>query len=575
MSISKIRSSFEKKSCMVVLIIIGLVVTVGLLSTAIGGFFANRNQGGGPEFESPVIVTVDGAPIRSRELQDEINFIRQQTISFIISDPERELGNFYDALRELMGRAVLENMASQRGVLLSDARALQLAGSRIDDELLIERLRLEANGSLAAGATNQEFQEAFRTAHGLTATEFRDQAMESFRGLLDDPLTHRGFIFQFLREAVTGSFALEVAVTEEELKAAYEEFVLDVIPIDDPELSFADREALADEILVKLKGGADFAAMQDQYMDSPTTEPFRYSRRLLEISPDLSDLLALKPGEDAIAIDFGVVRIYRLREIEPGIPEDFDQNSQQLIDQYKLSKGAELSAAALVEAQENMVLEWVNKGYEFAYNVHLIRVDDSLEDNEARIAKYYEAYSQSLGLEDDPDYDLEPLIYARYYAHTQWYRSLDGEAQDAAAMERAEVVDAMLTYSTSFILYLALIDLYERVGDVPATGQAVITAALMLDAYNQMHESSYNSIQVKLAALRGADAISDEDAISARRLLMAFQDELNAERALQEELDREAAELAEPEDGAETGEDDDDEESGADESEEPDAAEGG
>lgn len=575
MSISKIRSSFEKKSCMVVLIIIGVVVTVGLLSTAIGGFFANRNQGDGPEFASPVIVTVDGAPIRSRELQDAINFIRQQTISFIISDPERELGNFYDALRALMGRAVLENMASQRGILLSDAQALQLAGSQIDDELLSRRLFLEADGKLAVGATNQEFQEAYRLEYGTTATDARNEAMESSQRLLDDPLTHRDFIFQFLRETVSGSFALEVVVTEEELKAAYDEFVLDGISLNDPDLSFAERETLADEILEKLKGGADFAAMQDQYMDSPVSEPFRYSRRLLEISPDLSDLLTLEPGEDAIAIDFGVIRIYRLREIEPNVPEDFEQNSQRYIDQYKRSKGAELSAAALVEAQENMVLEWVNKGYEFAYNVHLIREDDSLEDNEARIAKYYEAYSQSLGLEDDPDYDLEPLIYARYYAHTQWYRSLDGEAQDAAAAERAEVVDAMLTYSTSFILYLALIDLYERVGDVPATGQAVVSAALMLDAYHQMHESFYNSIQVKLAALRGADAISDEDAISARRLLMAFQDDLNAERALQEELDREAAELAEPEDGAETGEDDDDEESGSDESEEPDAAEGG
>ncbi|MCH7904382.1 MAG: peptidyl-prolyl cis-trans isomerase [Armatimonadetes bacterium] len=568
---------------MVVLIIIGVVVTVGLLSTAIGGFFANRNQGDGPEFASPVIVTVNGTPIRLSQLQATLGVIRQQTAFFGISDPVNELRNYYDALRELMGRAVLEGMASQRGIVLSDAQAMQLEGNQVDSEILQLRLRLEANGTLFVGATNQEFQEAFLAANGITATEYRKRRMEIAQNLLDDPLTRQRFIFQFLVEAVTGSFALEVIVTEEELRAAYDEFVLDVIPMNDPELSFVERETLADEILEKLNDGADFAEMQAQYVDSPTGEPVRKSRRLLEISPDLADLLDLKPGEVAKGTDFGIVGVYKLRAIEPNIPEDFEQNSKPYIDQYKLSKGAELADAAITEAQENIVLEWVDKGYEFAYNLYLIREDESLEDDDARIAKYYEAYSQSLGLEDDPDYDLEPLIYARYYAHTQWYRSLDAEGKAEAAGERAEIVDAMLTYSTSFTLYFALIDLYETVGDVSATGKALISAARMLDAYNPIHESFYDTIRAKLSALRGADAIGEDDVISALKVLKAYEDDLDAvreeqeaDRLEQEAVDKELAELAEPEDGDETdetstGDEDDD----SDESEETDADEGG
>ena len=100
----------------------------------------------------------------------------------------------------------------------------------------------------------------------------------------------------------------------------------------------------------------------------------------------------------------------------------------------------------------------------------------------------------------------------------------------------------------------------------------------MLDAYNPIHESFYDTIRAKLSALRGADAISEDDVISALEVLETFGRELDtvreereADRLEQEAIDRELAELAEPEDGEETDEtgtgddSDESEETGADE----------
>lgn len=226
------------------------IVTVAMLVTAftgIGANMINMRNAAGKAGSDPTIASVNGMPIKESEYQRALNQIRQ--MAQLYGQPQSVLTSGQDhaeALNELIQQDLIVQNAQQQGITatsadLDAARQQQLPG-------------LRQNLGLPANASEQQVDTALQKYNGETV----EQAIP------DDILRP-----QVIRQKYEQNLARSIRVNDQDVQAFYRQYHIRHILISDKTRSQVQAQALANAVLAKLKAGANFTQLAQQYSDDP------------------------------------------------------------------------------------------------------------------------------------------------------------------------------------------------------------------------------------------------------------------------------------------------------------------
>ncbi|MGI8922719.1 MAG: SurA N-terminal domain-containing protein [Fimbriimonadales bacterium] len=394
MSITKLRGCFSYAGPPVA-ILVGLVLIVGFLWQGQQGDGA-VNQASGAAMGPPAF-TLDGYSIHQGEIRNAVEAQRKQltmqkTQAGQLPEltPAESLGLYTQAASGALDQAVTMVLAKKQGIVVSDEELSnwvlqmekdQIAGSQQTFDMIKQfqvsaaqqRLdaakKKDANSAETKEATKAldevtkiTFEENFKgQSGGLTPDQYVASLTETLPKRLGDPLFRRAAEAGAAHAELTAKYAERVDASDGALKMTYDKFVYHQIGITE-----AGAEAKAAEVLKKIREGMDFKEAARQFTDlkdakgNANLDEVTQPRFDLMSNADYAGLLMLKPGEVSDVATIGEsAYIYKLSQVKPDVPKDFDKLKQeraktlkQRVSQAEVAKATE---AATEAAKKNVV----------------------------------------------------------------------------------------------------------------------------------------------------------------------------------------------------------------------------
>lgn len=352
MSIRRIRQTLHERSRLVAYIITAVFI-VGLpLVFVPGSLFERRPQPVESQGERDIIARVNGEPFLRSALEGQFTTMMMELASIYASVGQQvDLGRIWryrlDAFDQAVMRELLLREARAQGISVSGAEVKKQIEQMVDQQVnqlkalfkdnqqdLEVRLAqiVAAMGDRARTRVDERYFRNWLTKH-LSSAE---------RDAIEDQLT-----IEKLRQTVISA----VSATEEELKASFDrlsvrEIEVSLRPRGKPERTEEEARKRAEELLARVKGGADFAEVARSESDSPETAEaggLRDSVALATTPPEWKEAVApLQPGgiSKPIGLPWGYV-IVKVEERHPELPHEFEKNKEQLLADFVDQKRSE------------------------------------------------------------------------------------------------------------------------------------------------------------------------------------------------------------------------------------------
>jgi parvulin-like peptidyl-prolyl isomerase len=349
----------SKNKTLYLIIAIVFAVPVVLTFSGLGG--ADRMNAGrntGENYLTEVVATVNGEPIRRGELEQVIDSARS-------AGPQ---GSFMmgQQFQSIVDRALARSIAKREKVQVSEA----------DVDRALNDLR-KMRGPSEKPLTDQELLQ-------VTGASGISQIRENLReGLGPNVLARK--------------LANADKLTEQDLLKTYDEISVRHIlvsvntsPRPGPK-SLPDEQARrkAEQILAKLKAGADFAATANEFTDDPSNNPETFDPKLKKmvkgnkpkggdmgwykrgggfVKPFEDAAFALKPGEisGVVKTDFGY-HIIKVDQTRRNLPADYAKNKAQLLDEFKAAEADKALRALIEKERAKAQIVWKDPRYEWRY----------------------------------------------------------------------------------------------------------------------------------------------------------------------------------------------------------------
>jgi parvulin-like peptidyl-prolyl isomerase len=377
MSIRRIRQTLHERSRLVAYIITAVFI-VGLpLVFVPGSLFERQGQQVEGQSERDVIAHVDGEPLLRASLERQFSTMMTELASIYASVGQHvDLGRIWryrlDAFDQAVMQELLLRQARERGISVSGGEVKKQVEQIVDQQVnqlkalfkgneqdLQVRLAqiLAAMGDRRRTKVDERYFRNWMTKH----------LSSSRRDDIEEQLT-----MQKLRQTVASA----ISATEEELKASYDrlrvrEIEVAMRPRGAPERTEEEARKRAEELLARVKGGADFAEVAREESDSPETAEaggLRESVALATTPPEWKEAVApLQPGEISkpIRLPWGYV-IVKVEERHPELPHEFEKNKERLLTEFVDQKRSEawtlyqkkLQAEAKVEITDAEMLAY-------------------------------------------------------------------------------------------------------------------------------------------------------------------------------------------------------------------------
>ena len=201
-----------------------------------------------------------------------------------------------------------------------------------------------------------------------------------------------------------------------------------------------------------------------------------YPRSLIEASPELAPILALKPGQMTGVIDYlGSPTIFILDSVKSNVPPDFDKKQKFYLDSYKAAQADKLLGKQLDEVRKGV--KWHSDVCQLSFELGEVETKGTA----GGIAKFHESLKEiSAKLAKVQPNDLlgaKLLPMAKYEAFETLFLSSQPEAQKELRAERSELIREVLSDTESVVLRLELYDNEVQNGDFEAAGEALVGAA--------------------------------------------------------------------------------------------------
>ncbi|HVT12439.1 MAG TPA: peptidylprolyl isomerase [Fimbriimonadaceae bacterium] len=371
MSINQINKLFQNKGCNIAVstvLGVSVIMMLGAGMRGCGGQDPNQQQAG----HMQPVVTVGDFKISPDLVKS------QQNESPVATERMRQEGSQIDALIH-SGLALI--LAKKEGVDLSDANVKQ---SIIQQELGTQRQYLEMIGQLRPGATEQEFESAFKSMNGVSLLDARKQLEAKIDGNLKDDTERLATEGAAAPALLIDKYKSKFTPTEDEVKKQFDMFRVKSITVtpkiagvkpDDPKAKDAEQ-AKAEAILKEIKGGLSFEAAMDKYLDKPTEKGKKASDESNPIPADsitgqpYADFLSkAKPGDvsEIFAASQGpTILKYVGRKIE--LPADYASKKAQLLDDEAKRKAGKYVSDEINKLDTPANVKWDSDGYHILHD---------------------------------------------------------------------------------------------------------------------------------------------------------------------------------------------------------------
>jgi len=440
LSITKLRGCFSYAGPPVA-ILVGLVLVVGFLwqGQQDGGAV---NQAAGAAMGPPAL-TLDGYNIYLGELRNAVQAQRQQLTTQKTQGgqlpeltPAETLGLYTQAASGALDQAVTMVLAKKHGIGVSDEELSnwvvqmqkdQIASSQQTFDMIKQfqvsaaQQRLEAAKKKDANSaetkeaakaldevTKMTFEKNFKgQSGGLTPDQYVASLAETLPRRLEDPLFRRAAEAGAASAELTAKYAEKVDTSDEALKKTYDKFVYHQIGITE-----AGAEAKGAEVLKKIRGGMDFKEAARQFTDlkdakgNANLDEVTQPRFDLMSNADYAGLLLLKPGEVSEVATIGEsAYIYKLIQVKPDVPKDFDKMKQEraktLKERVSQAEVAKATQAAMEAAEKTAV--WKDPAWKLVTDYAQFQQDGPLSKAEkVKMLKDLLARSKDVAA-DSPD----------------------------------------------------------------------------------------------------------------------------------------------------------------------------
>ncbi len=524
------------------MIAVWVVMVLTALGVAGSGFFGCFNpelDGSGNAMLDTEILVVEGRVVTLGVINAQVeNFMRQIGGG---GDPDIDYPVTASILSNVIDQQVMANMASQRGVTISEERILAEKSDEIDGAIRQFRLAAVTQADLKETATESEFQKYFEEKNGETTAAYKDRLLSEVRTQLENPQVMQAEIDRYSAQALQESFYASTKVSDEEAKKSFDKLMMLRITFEDQELSVVEREARAAKAIAELDAGADFKAVQKKYMKNPIFEATKYALPEIERNPNTRPLASLKPGQHSKAIiEFGIPTIYKLIEVKSELPNDFATNKAIHSDTVRREKASRELQAAVTAARKSAKVVWKSPGYEAMYKSQEIRSREGATDDQIK------GVIKELVV-NPPDTSADPAgprpgVLARYGAMKQLEGLITADERKALRETFVLVLLDTLGQYEHVPLRLDLVDLYVELGDKEKAADQLLTAAENNTGLEQINATYFAEINTKLMDLEAKDMVTDKVALQIRDVLAKWsKDKSEADafaKKAQEDLDK-------------------------------------
>ncbi len=392
MSIHQLNKLFQHKGCNIAI----SVVLLASVATFIGGggMRGCARQGSQDDTEGRLpeqtVATIGDYKVTKERLEKETG----QSIK-----PE-DVGG---ALSGEINKGLLVLYGKSQGISISDDAVKQGLTTQQFDSM---RMELEMQGKLRAGATEQEFENAFKTISGKNLLDVKKDMSKALDDQLKTPDGKAFLEAQLIGERLVDKLKSQHVPSEDVVKAEFDTFHVKEIAIARPKSGADDSKTKADQVLKEIKGGLSFEAAMDKYSSATVPKGKKLSEQppqsivksSLEFDPEKKQILSLKPGEvSAVVTTFSGASIYKLVDHKIELPKDYATRKASLLD----SKAKQDASKAITDELKKMDtannVKWSSEGYHTLHDYQAI-----LPTDPDRAKKTRDIITRALNAKDEP-----------------------------------------------------------------------------------------------------------------------------------------------------------------------------
>ncbi len=460
MSISKLRETFEKKGCQVILVIIGILTAIGFLSTGQCSWLGARraNEPG----ETP-IAKIGDVSIGERQYRAALESLRQNNQMPNVS-PMMTARMQAAALQQLVESAYLLEMAKRMGVKTDDESLMKAVEENFDEQVKLYRQMMIAQNQLKPDATEEEFQAAVKKSQGADVSTLRERMVDQAKEALKDPAKRPMVVAQTLQPRLVQAYEAKVSVTPEVLKSQFDEISYQTVAITAPDGNWAKAKENAQKALDEIAAGAKFEDIHKKYGTGKIPTEVR-PRSFFEGQKNFDAVAKAKPGEVVMVMVGAQPYLYRVEKITPKPPADFEQKKADYEKGYRQSQAYQLFQKDLESLKETKPPKWLMPGHEVLYEVAQAADDQELQTDLAKKRERMQELMEKAKQAEGDGMSEEAATLARFWAFSEYYGLLSPKEQEEQSDLKAEVLQRLLQFTENTDLRVELYDLYASEND--------------------------------------------------------------------------------------------------------------
>lgn len=526
MSILSIRSMFEKKGCQAIMIVLAVALVVGMLLPSL---LPGMGARGGPQ--DPALFVVGGTEVKARQFETLIR--NQQAGMGPASEPDLMLRQIGTAIDQFVQQAATRAVAQKYGATATEDQLRKWATESVDFQIDMMKMQAQMQGELKQG-TQEEFAAYFKKNTGRTVEEAKAAIVKNVDEELKKPEGRKALEDQFATKSIQEAAAKRMTVTEETLKASFDNFFFHRISVVDAAMTPEKREEAAEKAREEIAAGKPVAEVYKRVMKTDITPPIQMPRSQLETDEVQKVLLTLKPGElSPVVQQFGNPTFFQLVKKEAKLPPNFEKEKAKLLADYKTQKASQQVTQEITEAKKTVKIDWKQPQLKVVHAVYL-----AISEPIGKTKADFEALLKDAdALQDDDSYKA----LARYTLLNEIYNRSTTEEQAELKEQKAEATENVLPFVESVNLRLGLVDQFVELKMNDKVFEVLSEAAGRIASFDSMTAADAGRIELKATQLENSKVLTKEQADEVRAVITQWR----SDKAVFEKEEAEAKKQAE------------------------------
>ncbi len=540
MSISTARTFLEKSGC-------GLAVGIALMLVMVFSLFNLNSCGKDPnstqdESSQVKLATIGGASVTLKEFSTLIE--RQMQSMGGSTDPATTGMIYANVAQSLVSRALVQSIASEKGLTVSDQEIRDEQRASVDSSLLQYKIQMIQSKLLKADATEADFASAYEIQAGRSLADAKKQIDAELEKAIADPAQRADLAFSTLGKKVTNSYKSTITLTDTDLKKGFDTYTTKrIIAYSNKQVTGkweaipkASQDKLLADAQAALKGGMSFEDAMGKFSDDPkpatlktkgeSTVDLQYS--ILTFDKALEPILKLKIGEvSAILQTSSGPAIYKLYKIQSKIPADFEK-SKVTIREGRINELANKAASEDLRRRLKDV-KYESKVLKELVDWRVAMSDPEISADKAKrkesLKKSYEAVKDL----DEPILGENVLSIAQYAIFKDYFDSLSPEEMKEFAAERLELMAKVLEASPHIQSSHELAKLALEQKDADVAVQALTGAMDLTSGSSPEAEKQHKSQKILIERLVAANIAKPDQIQGLRDVYARWESDLSEE----------------------------------------------